>query len=131
MEAESMKMSVRPVVFAAIVFGLLVQPAGAFDLQWLNQSPARYFTDEDWKLSQEAADKALDTTKDGETLSWKNPASGANGTYTPISTTTEQGMTCREVKIFNHAGTVDATSFMKSCQKPDGKWALVSDAPPK
>lgn len=126
-----MKTSTRPVTFAAIVFGLLVQPAAAFDLQWLNQSPARYFTDEDWKLSGEAADKALDTAKDGETVSWKNPTSGANGTYTPTSTTTEQGMTCREVKIVNHAGNVDASSFMKSCQKPDGKWALVSDAPPK
>jgi surface antigen len=129
-EADPMKKSPLSVLSAAIVFVALSLPAAAFDLRWLSQSPARYFTDEDWKLSQETADKALDTAKDGEAVSWKNPASGNYGSYTPLSTTTEQGMRCREVKIVNHAKNLDASSYMKFCQKPDGKWALVSDALP-
>lgn len=126
-----MKLSAGPVLFAVMMLGSLFQPAAAFPMQWLDQSPARYFTDEDWNIAEKAADKALDTAKDGETVSWENPASGAYGTYTPVSTSTEQDMTCREVKVVNHAHKLDASSWLKFCQKPDGKWAIASDALPK
>jgi len=114
-------------LFAAIASGLFVQPAVALDLLWLSQSPSRHFTNEDWDLAKEAAAKALNTAKDGETVSWKNPNSETNGSFTPLSTTTRQDMTCREVRTTNHARNLDGGAVVNFCQKPDGDWALVSN----
>jgi surface antigen len=120
------KIAIR-VVFSAIMCGLFIQPAFALDLLWLNQSPSRFFTDDDWDLAQEAATKALDTAKDGETVSWKSPTSDTNGSFTPLSTTTRDGATCRRVKTANHARNLDGGSVMNFCQQPDGEWRLVAD----
>jgi surface antigen len=114
-------------LFTVVMCGICIQPAIALDLLWLNQSPARHFTDEDWDLAKEAASKALNTAKDGETVSWKSPTSDTHGSFTPLSTSTRQDTTCREVRTTNHARNLDGGSVINFCQQPDGDWALVSN----
>lgn len=115
------------VLCTTVALGIFAQPAVALDLLWLNQSPARHFTDEDWELAKDAADKALNAAKDGETVSWQSPTSDTKGSFTPLSTSTRQGATCRQVKTTNHARNLDGGSVINFCQQPDGEWALVGD----
>ena len=107
----------------------LIQPAVANELRWLNYSPVRYFTDQDWEMAKSAARQALNDAKDGETVEWKNPKSQNYGSLTPLSSTNKKGTTCRELKIVNHANHLDGSSVYEFCQKPDGKWGATKGDP--
>ncbi|MBT8429543.1 MAG: hypothetical protein KJN79_06485 [Gammaproteobacteria bacterium] len=122
-----MMKATKRLLFVTAVAAGFVQPAAALDLLWLHQSPSRHFTDQDWDLAKAAADKALNTAKDGETVSWKNPTSTTHGSFTPLSTMNQQGAVCRTVRTSNHARNLDGGAVINFCQQPDGDWALVSD----
>jgi len=116
--------------FAAITAALmLAQPTLASNMRWLEYSPVRFFTDQDWKLARAATRTALNDTSDGETVTWKNPDNGNHGSVTPVSTQSREGTTCRQLLIKNHARNLDGQGQFDFCQKPDGKWAAVSNMP--
>lgn len=102
-----------------------LQTAHAANLRWLNYSPVRFFTDQDWDIATAAGRQALNDTEDGVTVEWKNPASSHYGSLTPLSTATKDGMTCRQLKIVNHANNLDGSSVYEFCKKPDGTWGAV------
>lgn len=101
------------------------QALSASQLRWLNYSPVRYFTDQDWEIAKNAARDALNEGEDGVTVNWNNPDSKNYGSLTPLSTSQKNGRTCRELKIENHANNMDGSAVYEFCQKPDGKWGAV------
>lgn len=113
----------------AMLIGLVAQPLLASNLRWLNYSPVRFFTDQDWEIATAAGRKALNETKDGETVSWENPKSGHFGSLTPLGTATRNGATCRQLRIVNNAKGMMGSSIYEFCQKPDGKWGAVEGIP--
>jgi len=112
------------VTLPAVLLGLFLQSAGAYNLGFLNNSPVRYFTDQDWELSTAAIRKALNETKDGDTVSWENPKTKYSGTVTPTQTETRDAVTCRRLQIVNNAKGRTGSSRYRFCQKPDGTWAV-------
>ncbi len=109
-----------------ILFALFVLPAQAYQMDFLKSAPVYYFSNQDLKLYTAAGEKALEKTKDGVKVSWKNPSSDSFGEITPISTTRQNGRTCRTLKIFNSAKGRQETSSTTLCRYPSG-WKIPSD----
>lgn len=107
---------------------LISTTASGQNIGFLDYDPTRYFTDEDWKISDKAYLNALENAADGETVTWRNEASGAHGTETPLrSFTSKRGNKCRQMR-----STLDTTNPVASgqftfvwCKQPDGEWKLA------
>ena len=98
------------------------------ELRWLNNAPARHFTEKDWQILMENVERVLSETPDGETVEWSNEESGAHGSLTPVSTGQYDGMPCRNLEMENHARNVSGTSNLEYCQRPDGSWGILQQS---
>lgn len=108
-----------------ILFALLnLSAAVASNLRFLESAPIADFTSADTKLFEEAVQSALNNKKDGEKLTWKNEKSGNSGLVNPLSTFTEKGLQCRNLRIVNRSSTKIAETKFKFCKK-EGKWLVV------
>ena len=91
----------------ATVFALATATAPTLvqglDLSFLGQAPLRYFNDADLKLMSDAADQALETTKDGEPVDWSNEQTGSSGTITPVRSFSWRGDDCRRLNVVNRS----------------------------
>ncbi len=102
-------------------------PAHSVNFRFLDFSPVRHFTDEDWRLLREAGDDVIENKPDGAQTSLKNPRSGASGTITAISTTKEpDGTVCRVVRVENRARGASGRMDLTACMEPGETWRLVS-----
>ena len=90
-----------------------------------NKMPASSFSKEDTALMMARVDQALKAEKDGETLEWKNDATPASGSVTPLARFTSDGLACRRLRIVNVYGSNKAQGVYRFCEKPPGKWKLV------
>jgi len=90
-----------------------------------NKMPASSFSKEDTALMMARVDQALKAEKDGETLEWKNEATPASGSVTPLARFTSDGLACRRLRIVNVYGSNKAQGVYRFCEKPPGKWKLV------
>jgi surface antigen len=93
-----------------------------FNLQYLADSPIRHFTTEDFAIGTDAIRRALNETKDGETVTWINPDTGHSGSATPLSSYTQNGKECRKLKITNSAKSLEGKGVYPMCRQSDGKW---------
>jgi surface antigen len=112
--------------FASLTF--FAQLTQASNLRWLDYSPARHFTDQDWEIATAAAREALNDKEDGVAVSWENPASKNHGTLTPLNTQQADNTTCRDLRIENHAGGLSGNVIYQFCQQPDGKWKVNQES---
>ena len=90
-----------------------------------NATPLAKFSKEDAAMMMARVDEALKAEKDGETLQWKNPASPASGSVTPLARLTANGLPCRRLRVVNAYGDLKAEGVYRFCEKPAGKWKLV------
>jgi surface antigen len=104
---------------AAIAVGTL---AGAM----IGSEIGKSLDNADRAVSQRTAQTSLETTRAGQTTSWRNPDSGHSGTYTPTSTyRSPTGQDCRE---FEQTITVDGRTEQAkghACRQPNGSWQIV------
>ena len=114
------------------LLGLLAGRAQAVSgYDTFNKMPASSFSKEDTALMMARVDQALKAEKDGETLEWKNDATPASGSVTPLARYTSDGLACRRLRIVNAYGSNKAQGVYKFCEKPAGKWKLIGpDKPP-
>jgi surface antigen len=119
-----MKKLLTVALLALFIIGI-GEAIASTELRWLNNAPARHFTERDWELLMENVQRVLSETPDGETVEWANEKSGAHGSLTPMSSGERDGMTCRYLKMDNHARNVSATSNHEYCQRPDGSWGFL------
>ena len=100
--------------------------AFSVSFDFLHNSPVRYFNDQDWKIFETTADTALNTLPDGKKITWQNPQTGNGGVFQPLDTVKKNGLTCRNLKIFNSAQhRTDQYVFM-FC-KYSGGWKLFEE----
>ncbi|MDR5823423.1 MULTISPECIES: RT0821/Lpp0805 family surface protein [unclassified Caballeronia] len=102
--------------------------AQAANLGFLNNTPITYMKQRDLQALNKAAQKALETKQDGESLDWDNKGAGntvpINGTVTPQSSFESDGMKCRKIELVAHAKGQTQTWTPTACKASDGKWKL-------
>ncbi|MES9813816.1 MAG: RT0821/Lpp0805 family surface protein [Candidatus Thiodiazotropha sp.] len=108
---------------AALIFTVL--SAHGFDLHFLKNSPARYFTKQDWEIAKMATRDILEKRELGDSVMWDNPDSGNSGKLTILKAGKSSGKLCKKLKITNRAKGQEGTSNSIFCKQPDGKWKAV------
>lgn len=101
-------------------------PAPASNLQFLRDAPVAKMTKDDLALFQSNLRAALDQNADGSTRRWENPATGASGTLTPVSTYEQDGATCRRLEIVNTVQGITGRSTFNMCRQADGTWVSAA-----
>ncbi len=114
----------RKILFGILLSFITTSPLYAFNLSFLDNSPVYYFTQSDWAIAESTAQKALSTAPDNTKVSWRNPQTGAQGYYIPSNTTTQNGKTCRKLKIFSEANKMTGVSVYQFC-KVNGEWKTI------
>ena len=97
-----------------------------------SNTPLAKFSKEDSALMMTRVNQALTAEKDGETLEWKNEATPASGSVTPLARFSDNGVACRRLRIVNVYADLNAQGVYRFCEKGAGKWKLIGpDAAPK
>ena len=82
----------------------------------------------DKQMAYQAQQVALESTRTGETGTWRNPDTGHYGSYTPTKTyETSSGQYCRE---YQEKVVIDGkthSAYGTACRQPDGSWKIVSN----
>jgi surface antigen len=100
---------------AAIMGGLLGGVIG-------NRLDAR-----DKRMASEAAQRAFENNRTGQTSVWSNPDSGHSGTVTPTRTVQlANGQYCREYKQTITVGGDQHQAYGTACRQADGTWKIQS-----
>lgn len=81
----------------------------------------------DKRMASEAAQKAFENNRSGQTSVWKNPDTGNSGTITPTRTTQlANGQYCREYKQTITVGGQQENAYGTACRQADGTWKIQS-----
>lgn len=101
----------------------------AANLNFLKDTPISYMKDADRKALNDAAQVALDTKQDGESMEWSNEGTGNSvsikGTVTPHDTSKDGDKTCRAATIVVTAKG-QTQSFMPTvCKESSGPWKIL------
>ena len=75
---------------------------------------------------QKTTNLALEKSKSGTAVAWRNPDSGNRGTVTPRPVyKSNSGQYCREFQQTVTIGGKTAEAFGRACRQPDGNWKIV------
>jgi len=112
-----------------VLLMLSVQTAYGANLQFLEYSPARNFTEQDWEMLKTAADEALNERKTGESVFWSNPDSGNSGSLVITGVFEKEGAKCKTLQINSQARGTEGQATHPFCQQPDQTWKVDAAAP--
>lgn len=104
---------------AAIAAGTLLGAAIGNDI-------GRSLDRADIQYHDRAGQSALEHNKVGATSSWKNPDTGASGTFTPVKTYEKAGSYCREFNQTIKIGDKVEKGYGTACRQPDGSWKIIN-----
>jgi surface antigen len=117
----------RCIVGAALLVGATL--SHATNLNFLKDTPISYMKDADRKALNNAAQVALETKKDGESLEWSNAGTGNSvsitGTVTPHATTKEGDKTCRTATLVAIAKGQTQSWTPTVCKQGSGPWKIL------
>ena len=68
--------------------------------------------------------RVLEEGQDGQSYPWKNPATSASGTVTPLASFTRQGMRCRGPAFVITTRGETSRSQWNLCRTPEG-WKVA------
>ena len=75
---------------------------------------------------QKTTTVALETSKSGRAIAWRNPDSGNRGTVTPRPAyKSNAGLYCREFQQTVTIGGRTAEAYGTACRQVDGSWKIV------
>ncbi|WP_241991447.1 RT0821/Lpp0805 family surface protein [Paraburkholderia sp. RAU2J] len=101
----------------------------AANLNFLKNTPVSYMRDADRKALNDAAQIALETKKDDESLAWSNAGTGNSvsitGTITPHDTTKEGDKTCRTATLVAMAKGQTQSWTPTVCKQGNGPWKIL------
>ena len=115
-------------VVSALAAGSVPPLAAAQALGFMEYSPIAYYTEEDYRIADEAGLDALDNYPDGKPREWENPATGASGSITPLETFTgESGQTCRKARAIDRTTSppLRGEFVFLLCRDQAGAWQFV------
>lgn len=105
-------------IFTSVGGALLGAWAGGAIVRNLSQADQGYYN--------QAAGQAYNAPN-GQTITWVNPQSGAQGTITPVRTgQTSSGALCREYQQTITVGGRTERAYGTACRQADGSWQIVS-----
>lgn len=113
----------KTLIAFTILFSVIAAPVYATNMSYLNETPAKYYTDQDWEMLSQAQDKALNKAADNTRISWRNPATNHDGYFIPSQTTHVNGKTCRQLKTYLDANGISTMVHFRYC-KVAGEWKL-------
>lgn len=119
-----MKTNLASAITAMVAIFLSV-PVQSQTYKWLDTSPIKFFTDQDWEIMRSTARQTLDGADDGTTATWSNPETEASGSITVINTYEEEGRRCRRTKFFNSARGLTGSGIFRLCKIEDGSWKIA------
>jgi surface antigen len=80
----------------------------------------------DHVFMERAALQALDAAPVGTEVPWRNPATGAEGSFTPVRDWQgKSGETCRDLRQSVAVADRAAAGEAAACRLPDGRWRIV------
>ena len=83
--------------------------------------------DRDKQMAQQAAARAFESNRTGQTSVWNNPDSGNSGSVTPTKTyQIANGQYCREYSQTITVGGEQHQAYGTACRQPDGSWKVQS-----
>jgi surface antigen len=101
----------------------------AANLDFLRNTPITYMWNTDRKSLNAAAQNALNTKKDGESLSWSNAGTGnpvsITGSITPHDTSTNGPRTCRKATLVLNAKGQTQTWTPTVCKEGSEPWKIL------
>ena len=112
-------------IFTVVALSLLSASVMASNMGFLNETPAKYYSDHDWELLSAAQQKALDSAPDNTKVSWRNETGDNSGYFIPSKTTRQNGTTCRNLKIFMNADGLQTLVNFRYC-RVNGEWKYTS-----
>jgi surface antigen len=78
-------------------------------------------------MAAEAAQRAFEQNRTGQSTAWKNPDSGNSGSVTPTRTyQLANGQYCREYNQTILIGGQQHQAYGTACRQPDGSWQIQS-----
>lgn len=117
-----------PAAITTLATVLAPESGSAQALGFMEYSPIAYYTEEDHRIADEAGLDALDNYPDGTTREWRNPATGASGSITPLETSTnEAGHTCRKARAVDRTTKppLRGEFVFQLCKDPATGWQFV------
>lgn len=101
----------------------------ATNLNFLKDTPVSYMKEADRKALNDAAQVALETKKDGESMEWNNSGTGNSvsikGTVTPRDTSKEGDRTCRTTTLVAIAKGQTQSWTPTVCKQGSGPWKIL------
>jgi surface antigen len=83
--------------------------------------------DRDKRMAAEAAQRAFEYGRTGESVAWQNPESGNSGSVTPTQTyQIADGQYCRRYTQDISIGGEPHQTYGTACRQPDGSWSIQS-----
>lgn len=114
----------RAALALSIVVAVASGPAAAINEMFAKDAPIARMNEDDLRMATQALQKALDDGKDGQRYDWKNAATSASGSITPLKAFQRDGTTCRGVKFTLNAGGKSSTTDWNLCKTPGG-WKVA------
>ena len=111
-----------------LILTLAVVPTLASAAGWgalLLQGPTEWFNGDDMKMFVDSARQALEEAPVGKPVAWSNPKTKNSGAATILDESTQDGQTCKTIKVETQAkGMKEAMRYI-ACREPDGRWGLT------
>lgn len=105
-------------VAAAVAGGLLGALVGGAVGSSLDKADIAY--------AEQTNQRALETAKINQAVSWRNPDTGNYGTITPVRTYQSGNSYCREFQQTIVVGGQTENAYGTACRQPDGSWKIVN-----
>ena len=109
-------------ILQTLIISMISFSVYSANFSFLSNTTMSYFTKEDWKLSKEAQNTALNK---GIKVSWNNPHTGNHGVFLPShKINVVSGSECRNLKISNAANRMHEDATYRFCKLHD-EWKIV------
>lgn len=123
-------MLMRHVALLAFSVSILaIAPHRADAINWFlpeEDAPIAAFSDQEIDKMLENFNQAMNSAKDGETLSWSNDQSGHGGSTTVLETLADDQRDCRRAKVENYTAEKKAHLEFLFCRAEDGSWQVTT-----
>ena len=102
--------------------------AHAVNISFMKDAPITRLDAEELKTFRAFISKTLDETPDGTTVEWKARKTSFSSKVTPLSTSNDGGMKCRQTRIESDAADRHARGNYDFCKKDKGDWQFKTAA---
>jgi surface antigen len=116
---------IRLIAISTLLFTFATTTTVAQNINFLHRGPVAYLDEVDKQILTDTVNTALNDAQDGESLAWRNPDSGSEGTIEILDTHEDYGTTCRTVRTATSAGGREGGGIYRLCMADDETWQFA------